>query len=300
MLCADLKTGKHLWEAPITADVISAPILNSGKAYFSCQDGTSFCLDALTGTQIFKKADASTSAPTIAGGKLIVAQKATKGNKTYERLAFQEGSKNYFAREAPADYLATTASASAAPAALPVPGLSKSVEQAQDASVGFATAPATAELEKVASHIPVKSVVAGWAYQGSRAAYSKKNGAVINAQGKSINLIGAKGAAGGAGWVADARGKTVSDNEQVFSPPAVGKDNIYLVSGQGNLLALDQNTGSVLFDYATGKPTSFQPALANGNMYVGTSGGMLICLKTGLSDADGWSGWGGNAQHNKE
>jgi len=42
-----------------------------------------------------------------------------------------------------------------------------------------------------------------------------------------------------------------------------------------------------------------QPALALGNIYVGTANGLLICLKTGDPDADGWYAWGGNAQHNK-
>ena len=49
--------------------------------------------------------------------------------------------------------------------------------------------------------------------------------------------------------------------------------------------------------YATGKPMAFQPALANGNVYAGTTEGMLICLKTGEKDADGWTAWGGNAAH---
>jgi len=43
----------------------------------------------------------------------------------------------------------------------------------------------------------------------------------------------------------------------------------------------------------------FQPALALGNIYIGTANGFLICLKTGDRDADGWYAWGGNAQHNK-
>ena len=44
---------------------------------------------------------------------------------------------------------------------------------------------------------------------------------------------------------------------------------------------------------------TFQPALAQGNVYAGTADGRLICLKTGSKDADGWYEWGGNAQHNK-
>jgi hypothetical protein len=44
---------------------------------------------------------------------------------------------------------------------------------------------------------------------------------------------------------------------------------------------------------------AFQPALAKGAIYAGTVSGLLICLKAGDKDADGWYAWGGNAQHNK-
>jgi hypothetical protein len=59
-------------------------------------------------------------------------------------------------------------------------------------------------------------------------------------------------------------------------------------------------TGKVQFQYATKQPMAFQPALARGSVYAGTSNGLLVCLKTGGSDADGWNAWGGNAQHNKK
>jgi hypothetical protein len=60
-----------------------------------------------------------------------------------------------------------------------------------------------------------------------------------------------------------------------------------------------QNDGAVGFSYSLTAPMTFQPALAKGNIYEGTSDGRLICLKTGSADADGWHAWGGNAQHNK-
>ena len=64
-------------------------------------------------------------------------------------------------------------------------------------------------------------------------------------------------------------------------------------------LKLRQEDGALNFIYKTTEPMAFQPALANGNLYAGTNNGLLICLKTGDPDADGWTAWGGNAQHNK-
>ncbi len=60
-----------------------------------------------------------------------------------------------------------------------------------------------------------------------------------------------------------------------------------------------QSDGVLGFAYALKQPMAFQPVLARGNIYAGTANGLVICLKTGQADADGWYAWGGNAQHNK-
>jgi outer membrane protein assembly factor BamB len=97
-----------------------------------------------------------------------------------------------------------------------------------------------------------------------------------------------------------AKGKDVGDNAQIFAPPALGAKNLYLCSVEGHLLSVSQEDGKVEFMYSFGQPMAFQPALADGAMYAGTTNGLLVCLKTGDKDADGWVAWGGNAQHNKK
>ena len=94
-------------------------------------------------------------------------------------------------------------------------------------------------------------------------------------------------------------GKSVSEQSQVFSPPLLGREYMYLASAAGNLVSVRQKDGQVGFAYSFKKPMVFQPVLVNGNVYVGTGDGLLICLKTNEKDADGWYEWGGNAQHNK-
>jgi outer membrane protein assembly factor BamB len=74
---------------------------------------------------------------------------------------------------------------------------------------------------------------------------------------------------------------------------------LYLAAADGHLISVRQDNGSLGFSYAMKAPIAFQPALAKGNVYAGTSDGRLICLKTGNKDADGWYAWGGNSQHNK-
>ncbi len=79
MLCADLRTGRHLWERKITADVISAPVISGDQLLFTCFDGTSFCLDASTGAIVWQKQNSGTSAPLVAGGHVVTTSKEVNG-----------------------------------------------------------------------------------------------------------------------------------------------------------------------------------------------------------------------------
>ena len=291
LLCADLRTGRRLWEQDITADVISAPVISGDKVYLTCFDGTSFALNAAHGTVIWRKENQSTSAPVIAGEQVIITQKETRGHDDYEGLKRVDARRGVehdaqlIAREQ-ADYLNENKGGALKPAQ----------QAALDSSVGFGGgAPAEANIAAANTHVGVNTVAGGWAYQGSRAAV--KDGNVLNAQGRYINSVGA--ADGRVRWRAEVKGRDVERQAQAFSPPALGERNMYLTSLVGHVIAIGQQDGAARFIYAFGQPMAFQPMLAEGNIYAGTANGLLICLKTGDRDADGWYAWGGNAQHNK-
>ncbi len=291
LLCADLKTGRHLWEQPVPAEVISAPVVDRGKVYATCHNGSSWCFDAVKGTVVWNKKAAATSAPVVVAGQMVITQKQSRNNKTYEgvkrvdALRGNETDREFlYGDEAP--YLDAGKGGGVALQAAEIHSL--------DSSVGFASAPAAANLHSSNGHLGVTSVVGGWAYQGARPVV--KDGRIMNAQGTRLSSLAT---ASGAGWQADLRGKNVRSDQQVFSPPALGKQNMYLCSAEGHLLSVGQQDGKVQFLYSTEQPMTFQPALADGNMYAGTSNGLLFCVNTGTTDADGWSAWGGNAQHNK-
>jgi Ca-activated chloride channel family protein len=292
MLCADLKTGRHLWERQITVDVISAPVVSGDQLLFTCFDGVSFCLDASTGAVVWKKENAGTSAPLVADGHVVTTSKETKDGKAYEglkRFDLKEGKerdRELLAKEK-ADYLRAGGGGGVAMGAGTIAKL--------DSSVGFSSAPPAAKLAEANQHIGISTVAGAWAYQGSRAAYH--NGRMMNAQGKYLNSI--KSGDGKFAWRAEVKGEGIGEDTQVFSPPALGERNLYLCGAQGHIVAVKQQDGALAFAYALKQPMAFQPALARGNIYVGTVNGLLICLKTGEKDADGWYAWGGNAQHNK-
>ena len=288
----DLKTGNQLWEQPIGSDVISAPVISDGHVYVTCFDGTSYAFDADTGKMLWKKENSGVSAPIISKGQLVISQKTVEGTKSYEGLVRVEAA--HGAQKDPqlltkkeANYLGEGKGGGV--------GVTSAQATALDSSVGFSAAPASAELGKANKNVGVNSVVGGWAYQGSRAVVSK--GQMLNAQGQYLNSVNA--ATGKMAWQAEMTGTGVGNDTQVFSPPASGRDYLYLTGNLGHLASVRQSDGQIGFLYALGQPMVFQPALANGNVYAGTAQGLVICLKTQGQDADGWYEWGGNAQHNK-
>jgi outer membrane protein assembly factor BamB len=292
LLSVDLKTGKHLWEAAIAGDVISAPVIADDRVFITCFDGTSYAFNFSDGKEIWKKENAGTSAPVIANGQIVATQKQMVGAKSYEGLVRSDASagkqkdKELLTKK-DAGYLDQGQGGG-------VPLAPAKVAQL-DSSVGFSSAPPSAQLKKAEQNVGVNSVVGGWAYQGSRAAVS--NGKMLNSQGKYLNSVSA--ADGQIAWQAEFTGAGVNNNQQVFSPPALGREYMYLSGSLGHVVSVRQTDGAPGFIYSFKQPMVFQPALVNGNIYVGTAQGTVICLKTTNKDADGWYEWGGNAQHNK-
>jgi Ca-activated chloride channel family protein len=292
LLCADLRTGRHLWERAISSDVISAPVVSEGKVYATTFDGTSYSFDAATGGLVWKKENAGTSAPVVVNNQVVVTQKEERGGKAYEAVQRLDARRGETAANAPlvrgeAGYLGRDKGGGVA--------IAEEAQSSLDSAVGFSNAPAAAQLHKANEHLGVKTVVGGWAYQGSRAAYSR--GQMLNAQGRYLNSVGV--ADGRFAWRAEVSGEGLGDDAQVFSPPALSEEYLYLSSALGHLLSVGQKDGRPGFIYQFPEPLVFQPALADGAVYAGTSGGLLICLKTGSADADGWYAWGGNGEHNK-
>jgi len=288
--CADLKTGTEIWKREITGDIISAPVIADDRLYFTCFDGTSFCVGTGDGEVVWTRKNAGTSAPLIYDGQLIY---SAKGGDETEVL---EGLKRADA-ESGTDHDEEALAAGTASYLKDGGGVAVAGGEAEalDEGVGFGAPPAAAKLAEAEQHVGIATVFGGWAYQGARATAGA--GQMMMAQGLAINCLRIDD--GRANWRAVATGKGIAEGQQLFSPPSLGRERLYLCSARGHLLAVEQESGAVAFMYDTGLPMVFQPALADGNLYAGTAGGLLICLKTGDKDVDGWFAWGGNAQHNK-
>jgi Ca-activated chloride channel family protein len=66
----------------------------------------------------------------------------------------------------------------------------------------------------------------------------------------------------------------------------------------GDVFGLDIDTGMTTWAYNVGEPIAFQPAVANGWVYLATARGKVLGLEVGDPSLDGWHMWGGNAEHN--
>ena len=292
LLAADLKNGHHLWEQQISGDAMTAPVISDGVVYVTTLNGTSYAFNGSDGSVVWVKKDASTSAPVISGGTVYQTRKESRRGVDYEGLTRKDAKEgrqrdSELIAQSTADYLkkGNGGGVALAPAAV----------QSLDAAVGFVSAPGSSQLSAANETLGITTVAGAWAYQGSRAAISR--GQILNAQGNHINSVRASD--GKQTWQAEVVGAGGASGAQIFSPPSLGREYMYLVAGDGHLVSLRQKDGAVGFSYAMKAPMTFQPALAKGNLYAGTSDGRLICLKTGNPDADGWYAWGGNAQHNK-
>lgn len=326
MLCADLKTGKHLWTQDITGDVQSAPVIDDKKLLFNCFDGTSFCLNADNGKVDWKKHDGATSAPLSLGSEgVLVAAKAPSAGRSGAAYGgggggSASGSGVYYNNKSFADlkindktddveYLALQGATNgtigpqgyAAPSKVQYYKAKKATQMSShqagqlDASVGFGGgAPGAAQMHQASGHLGVSTVAQAWAYQGARPAANSYG--FVQARGTKINSMDRRR---NEKWSADAVSKKIDNQSQAFAPPALGKRNMFLCSSAGHLVSMAQEDGKVNFMYDVQNPITFQPALAKGRMYVGTANGRLVCLETGDTDADDWTAWGGNSQHNK-
>ena len=140
-----------------------------------------------------------------------------------------------------------------------------------------------------------KKESASWDYQGPKIAATKTQ--LFNAPGNTVNAVNIKEAK--AAWQVSVKADGLGNNANSLTPPALGKENVYVGSASGHVFALKQSDGSLTMAYKFSDPLVSQPILADGNIYFGTTTGKIVCLKLASKDATDWHAWGGNVGHNK-
>jgi outer membrane protein assembly factor BamB len=164
--------------------------------------------------------------------------------------------------------------------------------QKDDASVAFSVAPASANLAASGGNIGQGNVKSVWAFQGSRPLPYK--GGLVVIQGSQFRCVPA--GQDKALWQTTITSKV--DATRPATPPALAGGKVYFGTADGRIVCADPASGKTLWEDMVGGRILFQPAVVNGRVYAATDDGALVCLDTQDPTADGWSMWGGSAQHN--
>jgi Ca-activated chloride channel family protein len=294
LACMRLADGHEVWDVKINGDLISAPVIDKNSVYITCFDGTVYRYAVPDGRLVWSQPKNATCAPTVYQDRVFLSLRqaekdASDTTRQYEGLASLSSTggvqeqKDLWARRL-APYL--------------VYGRSTSNTGAQaelDASVGFGSAPATAKIDQARENVGQGSVAGCWAYQGSRPVIA--GGVSFNAMGDEVQALDVT--SGKKVWSNTYKIGIEGIGGRYLAPPSVINNKVFIGSGQGDVMCLNAGTGKTIWQEKVDGPVSFQPAVAQGMVFVSCDNGMLYGIKTGDAADDGWYMWGGNAEHNK-
>ena len=290
----DFENGAELWKHPIGGEVITAPVIGGDRVYAATVDGSLVSLNRRDGALLWEEKKNATSSPAVWEGQCYFsrreAAKLAAGVQQNEMVAVRRivpsaPVEDIAATRRPADYLDYSKRFKSA---------AEARSQALDAAVGFAgPAKGSADMLVSRANLGQASVHGIWAYQGSKPfvskgrLYSSMGDTVLSVDPKTEKII----------WR-----RSIYDNapalDAALSPPAIVNGKLFVGTRRGDIVALSQRTGDVLWKVNVGEPVVFQPAVAAGRLYVSTESGSIVCLSTRDSHDDGWLMWGGNAAHN--
>ncbi|MGC9366462.1 MAG: PQQ-binding-like beta-propeller repeat protein [bacterium] len=295
LICLDLFTGETYWKHHIVSDIISAPVIDKDEVYLASFDGMIYCYSLEDGDELWRENYNATSAPWIFGEQVYTSLRQNEqsidehGNEIELRFegvgilsrmtGNRENDKLFGYQQA--DYLHADRTSTLA------------LEQAQqDASVGFSTAPSTAQLDKAEENTGVFTVSGAWSYQGSRPVIYDQD--CFNAQGNILQRTNPDN--GEIVWKWEYTGD--QDYGRQLTPPAIVNNKIFIGSNSGEIICIDAESGEELWKYNCGNPIVFQPSVMDGKVFWATANGKVFCLDTGDRNNTGWAMWGGNAAHN--
>jgi len=294
----DARTGERIWHFNYGERGPSAVVVDNGLCAFNTQSCSAYVLCAKTGKVVWHKSLA----------RIVDTQPAVKGNFIY--LTFHPTLRSFSyleCRTLDSGNLVWRIQFPGKPVSAPIIDHDKAYVTSSNGTIECCDA-ATGEnvwanpMQASSAPLPVNGTVlaaqddirarraAGFGYDGGRPAIAQDS--IIRIKHNSIEADDTRD--GREQW------KTELDEDlcrKGLFGPSVGKRDIYLTTGSGYIIALNSKTGKEEHCYATRMSFDCQPCLAQGKLYAGTRNGKVLCFPIG-EDADGWSCWGGNAQHN--
>jgi outer membrane protein assembly factor BamB len=299
LACFELKTGKELWKKPIAGEIITAPIISDEKVYLSTLEGTVYCFGQHDGELIWKEKKNATSAPLVwkdqcyfgRRSEVTIKRDGKEVKQQEEQVALRATDKKGEVRDLESTKRVADDLDYAKNAAKPL----EKAQKEQDATVGFASAPAEAKLGQAMRNLGKGSVCGVWSYQGSKPFIY--NGNLYSSMGDTLKCVDPKSEK--ILWEKNLHDKKKDQQtDSLTTPPALVNGKAFVGTTTGEVLCMDADNGKVLWSANVGAPVLFQPAVVKGRVYVSTNNGGMFCLETGDAKDDGWRMWGANAGHN--
>ena len=289
LIALDLKTGEIKWEKWIDGDIIMAPVAHEDKLHVVSFPGTYFVLEQQTGK--FEKAERirGTTAPVFSKNGMVISRRsdAIGGNDVSESIMTYNSNRgwNQAYKVKKADYLDHK-----------VQGESelKTLSVSDDAGNGFGGgAPASSGAQYAEMNIGQSNVSSLQSYIGSRA---------LNFRGNNFNTIGdtlicTNEMTGEVLWRRAIFGDLKKTGGFLGTPPILVGENILIATYAGDILLIDSKTGDQKRKFSTGENIRTQPVAVDGWIYVGTTNGKVLGIRTGDSSITGWPMLGKNAAH---
>src|SRR5262249_31501899 len=299
LACFELKTGKEFWKKPIAGEIITAPTVTAEKVYLSTLEGTVYCFGQHDGELIWKEKKNATSAPLVWNqhcdfgrrNEVTIKKDGKEVKQQEEQVASRVTAKTGEVKDLESTKRVADDLDYAKNAAKPL----EQAQKAQDATVGFASAPADAKLGQAMRNLGKGSVCGVWSYQGSKPFIH--DGKLYSSMGDTLKCVDP--ASEKVVWEKNLHEKKKDQQtDSLTTPPALVNGKAFVGTTTGEVFCMAADTGKMLWSVNVGAPVLFQPAVAKGRIYVSTNNGGLFCLETGDAKDDGWLMWGANAAHN--
>jgi outer membrane protein assembly factor BamB len=302
LACFELANGHEVWRHPVAGEVITCPVLADGQVYLANLDGTLACFRQTDGMALWQEARNASSAPVVWRRQCYFSQRteASPGPGTQaspqqmEQLASKLAaagtpSESFPATARTADYLDHEKRARRSP--------HYAQHALYDMGVGFANSKGDAKINQAMRNLGTAHVSGVWAFQGSKSFVSR--GRLFSGLGDTVHCVEPESRE--VFWKKGVREGAAASEELLDShltPPVLVNQKLIVGTLDGRVLCLSAATGETLWSVSVGEAVVFQPAVAQGRVYVPTAAGSLFCLETGDPADDGWLMWGATAAHN--
>lgn len=289
----DLHTGELTWSRWLDSDVISAPVAILDSVYVSTFAGTMVHFDSATGAIRAARDAEATTAPSWIEDALVFAQRLpgqeragvsesiarSSSQATWRGQRRVQSSVVRAARYLDSDFQQGTQYAS---------------QSANlDAMNGFAGgAPSSANAGIALGRLGRGSVRGLQEFQGSWVLGVGE----LNVASMGDEVVAFDRETGEQRWTYDLPGNLAQTGGSLAAPPALAGEHVIVATHAGQILLLDPTTGVLERSFEVGAPVRTQPIASGGWIYVGTTDGQLVGIRTGDPSVDGWTTWAGNSQ----